>query len=587
MSRFLTFCILACLLSLPAFGQGRDTTGTVLPDISPREVEIRGQLEISFPSLRRQPLIGFNPPPRVAEIPGSRRPFIEQYKLASADLPNTPLGQPDAPDVDALSDIRPLNGELEASAGRYLSRVLRARLSGSLSRRASIYSRIDYAGAEGHILRDEESDLRNPYDGLEAVLGFQRIGQRAGWGIEFDGGVDSYTLFGTNILENDSLSQQIILPDRNGIMGGAAFWIRSLASSNIHTNFRLRFSGTQYQTDVFDLALTELPRLEQDETRLTSRFDISVPFSLGAFLITSNVSGAGLDDDNLFDFTSYYVDAGSGFRLDIGPKMALRVGGRLLGTSIMTAPETSEFSSYLTADAELNLYPSANVSLYIRNRPSVTPNILWDLFRQNPYVVDRPDMQSIIRPIDAEAGFNLFRGSAQLAARVGFMQSPNYLYFENEVDSPETRYVYRRGIFVNNYDDAEIITIAGELSFVIIRGLHAKFGVAYRDGKLTDNDQNIPYLSPFVSENMISYNFNDERMLLQLLASYYSSRYRNRLETTKIDDYFDLDLTYSYQLQNGLGLIARLENILGSNLEHWQHYPESPFTLSLGLRVLW
>ncbi|MDA0379276.1 MAG: hypothetical protein O2899_07270, partial [Bacteroidetes bacterium] len=34
-----------------------------LPDLAPREVEITGDLTISFPTLRRQPIVGFNPPP--------------------------------------------------------------------------------------------------------------------------------------------------------------------------------------------------------------------------------------------------------------------------------------------------------------------------------------------------------------------------------------------------------------------------------------------------------------------------------------------------------------------------------------------
>ena len=56
-----------------------DTTRSALPDIAPREVEIRGQLEILLPSLRRQPLVGFNPPPRVPRPPAGRRPFAETY----------------------------------------------------------------------------------------------------------------------------------------------------------------------------------------------------------------------------------------------------------------------------------------------------------------------------------------------------------------------------------------------------------------------------------------------------------------------------------------------------------------------------
>lgn len=587
--------ILAGFLLLPhsdhqqATAQRQDTTGAILPDISPREVEIRGQLEISFPSLQRQPLIGFNPPPRVPEIPGTRRPFIEDYKLASADLPNTPLGQPDPPDVSSLSDIQAIQGELEASAGRYLGRILRARLSAPLSRSGSIYGKVDYQGTEGYILEKDFSDLRNPYDGTVAVLGLQNIGSKVGLGIELDGAVDAYTLFGTNILQNGDLSSEIILPDRNGITGGAEFWVRSQSAAAINTQFRLRYSGTRYQTDLFDNTLTALPRLEQDEQRLSGAINVGVPFSIGAFLVSADLSGAGLNDETLFDFSVYSMDIGSGFRIDLGPRFNILLGGRYIGSSFLEGGQ-EEFRSFLTGDAQLNLYLSSGLYLYAHNTPGIDKNTLWDTFRKNPYTIDMPDrpmLQSTLRPVDAEAGFKFFKGIIQIAARAGYMTSPNYLFFEGDTDPPGTGYSYRRGVFTMNYGDVEILHADGDVSFSLPGGFHAKLGISVRDGQLTDGEQHIPYFSPIISENMVSYSFSEEKMLLQLFTTYHSSRYHNRLSDTKVDDYVDLDLLYSYKLNQGLGLIARIDNIIGSRVEHWQHYAESPLSVSLGMRVLW
>ena len=56
-----------------------------LPNLAPQVVEITGDLSISFPSLSRQPLAGFNPPPRVPDIPASRIPYIDDYKQENAD----------------------------------------------------------------------------------------------------------------------------------------------------------------------------------------------------------------------------------------------------------------------------------------------------------------------------------------------------------------------------------------------------------------------------------------------------------------------------------------------------------------------
>ena len=49
-----------------------------LPDLAPREVEITGDLTIAFPTLRRQPIVGFNPPPRVPDMTSISPLFLEQ-----------------------------------------------------------------------------------------------------------------------------------------------------------------------------------------------------------------------------------------------------------------------------------------------------------------------------------------------------------------------------------------------------------------------------------------------------------------------------------------------------------------------------
>ena len=104
-----------------------DTTRTVLPDIAPREFEIRGPLEISFPSLRRQPLVGFNPPPRVPNISEGRRPYVETFREASSMLSSSTLDRPQPP--SALQAVDPAQGEVEVYAGRYYSRGARARVT--------------------------------------------------------------------------------------------------------------------------------------------------------------------------------------------------------------------------------------------------------------------------------------------------------------------------------------------------------------------------------------------------------------------------------------------------------------------------
>ena len=481
-SRLLLLLALICSIHLSvdiAKAQNRDTTDTILPDLSPQEVEIRGQLEISFPSLRRQPLIGFNPPPRVPEIPDSYMPYLEPYKLSGTDFPSNQMGDFDPPDVLPISDIYPTVGELEASAGRYLARVIRARLSTPLTLQSSLYGRVDYEGSEGYSPVNDLDDLRNPYDGIRSTIGFQSSGPRITTGLELNGLVNSYTLFGTNFRQNGTVSTDIVLPDRVGLNGNAEFWLNSYGESSVDTEFRLSFGSSRYRTDVFDNSLNELPRLNQQERRLNGSFGIDVPFSIGSFIVSSALSTsgidlstptAGVDDFGLFDFKNYTMEASSGFKLRLSPRISLTVAGHYMGTSFIEQG-TEQSRSFLTANADLRFYPVSGLTFYLRNQPGVDTNTLWDVFTQNPYVIDQPQLQSTLRPIDAKAGFTFYKGIMQLSANVGYIQTPNFLFFENILEQPITGYEYRRGVFQNFYDDVEIIHANGAASLVLNNGL--------------------------------------------------------------------------------------------------------------------
>ena len=596
-SRIMSFAAVLCslvLFAVSANAQNRDSTGTILPDLSPQEVEIRGQLEISFPSLRRQPLIGFNPPPRVPEIPENYMPFLEPYKLSGTDFPTNQAGNFDPPDVLPINEIYPTVGELEASAGRYLARVIRARLSAPLTFQSTIYGKVDYEGSEGYSPEDAIDDLRNPYDGIRSTIGFQSSGPRVTTGLELNGLVNSYTLFGTNFRQNGTLSTEIVLPDRIGLNGNAEFWLNSYSES-IDTEFRLGFGSSRYRTDVFASGLVALPRLNQQERRLNASFGIDVPFSIGSFILSSSLSTSGInlstptvsiDDFGLFEFKNYAVEARSGFKLRLSPRIALTVAGNYIGTSFIELGQ-EQSRSFLTAHADLSFYPVSGLTFYVRNEPGIDTNTLWDVFTQNPYVIDQPPLQSTLRPIDAKAGFTFYKGIMQLSANVGFIQSPNFLFFENIIEQPITGYEYRRGVFQNFYDDVEIVHANGAASLMLNNGLHFKFSIAVREAELSDTNQEVPYFSPFVSENMVSYAFADNSMLIQMIGSFHSSRYRFRTETERIDSYVDLDFLYTYMLNTGLGFVVRVDNILNAPLEYWEDYKESPFTLSAGFRVLW
>ena len=65
----------------------QDAGGTLLPEIDPQDIEIRGDFTARFTGITRQPILGFSPTPRVYRINPNRMPFIESQAQVVASLP--------------------------------------------------------------------------------------------------------------------------------------------------------------------------------------------------------------------------------------------------------------------------------------------------------------------------------------------------------------------------------------------------------------------------------------------------------------------------------------------------------------------
>lgn len=76
---------------------GTNPQNTLLPEINPQDIEIRSEFRARFPGLRRQPILGFNPKPRVFQIDPNRMPFMESREQAVASIAITQLDRPEPP----------------------------------------------------------------------------------------------------------------------------------------------------------------------------------------------------------------------------------------------------------------------------------------------------------------------------------------------------------------------------------------------------------------------------------------------------------------------------------------------------------
>ncbi len=88
MNRFLSFAFALVVIFLavnPVAAQDQqERESSLLPEIDPQDIEIRSQFKARFPGLRRQPILGFDPTPRVYQIDSDRTPFMETQEQVVA-----------------------------------------------------------------------------------------------------------------------------------------------------------------------------------------------------------------------------------------------------------------------------------------------------------------------------------------------------------------------------------------------------------------------------------------------------------------------------------------------------------------------
>ena len=97
--KFFRVSLLLLLFPLHLVGQtSTETQGsTLLPDINPQDIEIKGDYRIRFPGLQRQPILGFDPRQRVFQLDPLRMPFLETSDEIVATIPISPLEIPKSP----------------------------------------------------------------------------------------------------------------------------------------------------------------------------------------------------------------------------------------------------------------------------------------------------------------------------------------------------------------------------------------------------------------------------------------------------------------------------------------------------------
>jgi hypothetical protein len=163
MNRFCSFVFTACIIiSAATTAVAQDQEGgenSLLPEIDPQDIEIRSQFRAQFPGLRRQPILGFDPTPRVYQIDPNRMPFMESEEQVVADLPVSELSRPDPPTYTPPHYSDDINLFSRLGFGSYTTPEAQLWGVTRIGDNSYIGGDLDFSSSDGH-LDDQQSSFR-------------------------------------------------------------------------------------------------------------------------------------------------------------------------------------------------------------------------------------------------------------------------------------------------------------------------------------------------------------------------------------------------------------------------------------------
>lgn len=536
-----------------------------LPEIAPREFEIRGELQIAFPEFERQPLQGFASAPSRPSVPQARTPYVEPYKQELDSLPERLVApEPVSAPVQSAS-ASPGIGYLEAGTGRYFSRFAAGHASLPLSSREHVSVRADYSGIEG-FSPFADASVETPSDAIDGTVRLVSRREPVRASLALEGLIDDYTLYGA------ARGADAFLPDRTFYSG--AITGRLATTGTVPGALQVSLGQHRYTTD-----RSETVTASFRERRLSLEGNLSLPIdemdgqldvAYARSILGGDVPG-GTESD---------LDAGASLEVFRRPDVTVAAGARLLwnrGPSFLfqsSSPTASSLYVLPTVRAEWSAAPP--VTIFAENDPNLAGGSLRTYHSQNPYAEEAPSTRPTVYTTDAEAGVDLTQGWVRLQAQAGYRYSPSYRYYVPGV----------RG-FAVQYDAARIFHGGGEIALQGLENVQAALGVSVRDGTLSSQDDEIPYFAPVQSHAMLSVTFADGDATLQTTGTLNSPRPTDRTGTNELDAYVAVDVEGSYTISSTIEVLLRAKNLSPGAPEQWLRYPRPPTQITGGFRIRW
>jgi hypothetical protein len=282
--------------------KAQDAPTTLLPDIDPQDIEIRGDFVARFPGIMRQPILGFNPRPRVFQIDPNRMPFIETPEQVVASLPVSDLVRPAPPGYELYRSPARYRLWSRTGIGNYMSPIANVTAELPVARRTVLGAEFNNFSAASYLDDPQTSSFRNMDGGLNVV---HYVGERSRLDVGLKGRADRNHLPKTPelwVFPGIAVppAAPYISPDNNlnSISGQVSY--RHTRNALSHSRISTGISYFKADTEYFDAGTTR--RSMPEELRFSGEFEHQW---------TARTPGRTFTLSAGADYTTYDTDTGA------------------------------------------------------------------------------------------------------------------------------------------------------------------------------------------------------------------------------------------------------------------------------------
>lgn len=559
------------------------TAQQVLPELAPQIVEITGDLTISFPSLRRQPLAGFNPPPRVPDIPPNRIPYVDAYKQEGTDLPPSPITAPVPPSMSSVAHRRPSSALIEVGVGRYVSGYIKGNISAPVGKRATLTAWADINGTDG---RDPFSDIDDISTAADNQAGGVAIRSNTGalrLGADVELARNSFNMFGATAGTPRVFRSA---PDRTVSEWLGSVFLSSGSRDGTYASVNVGIGGSSVDTDIKVLAADiPEPPANDDETRFFISGTAGVAASTGRLESDLFISRRTIEFSGTGNKSISSGNGAAGFHFDYSERVSVSVAARIMGFNAEGQSESGGDRDlvYFAPDFRVRYAAAPGLQITFANAPGLETGSFADIYRLAPFIQDGPIIQPVLTSTNLFGEASFMNERASVRGRIGWKDIQNYRVIEHDASSSA---LFDLGYAAVSYEDASIVYVEAEAMLSLMTGMNTSVTATYRDGELSDSDTDIPYFSPFSLSAFLTLDPLDGDLLLRGTVKMESSRYRDRAKTEKVDRVFGIGLEAKYFVTEQTSAVVGVRN-LGKKSEFWENYETDSGVFYAGIQWWW